>query len=141
MSIEEIEARRAARKEGIAKARREQYEKDIVEVDKLEVEHGDDRVSVLETSSFVAGLPTVVVVKTPQDEYFRRYRQKARRARKQNGNVDTVAMGDAADELAECCVVYPDDKEVYTRMKKEWPSIHDNAIKEAIRLGEAKEKD
>jgi hypothetical protein len=141
MSIEEIEVRRAARKEGIAKARREQYEKDIVEVDKLEVEFGDDRVSVLETSSFVQGLPTVVVVKTPAEDYFKRYRHKARKARKQNGTVDTLAMGDAADELAECCIVYPADKETYARMKTEWPSIHDNAIAEAVRLGEAKGKD
>jgi len=140
MGIEEIEVRRAARKEGIAKARAEQYEKDLLEVDKLEVEYGDDRVGVLETSSFVAGLPTVVVVKTPAEEYFKRYRQKVRRARKQNGNLDTEAMGAAADELAECCVVYP-DKDTYARMKKEWPSFHDNVTKEAVRLGEAKEKD
>jgi len=140
MSIEEIEARRAARKEGIAKARAEQYEKDLEQVDKLEMEHGDDRVAVLETSSFVAGLPTVVVVKTPGEEYFKRYRSKVRRARKQSGAVDTEGVGAAADELAECTVIYP-EKETYARMKKEWPSIHDNVIREAIRLGEAKEKD
>jgi hypothetical protein len=139
--VEEIEKRRAERKAGIAKAREEQYAKDIVEIDKLEIEYGDDRVAVLETSSFVKGLPTAVVVKTPEEDYFKRYRHKARKARKPNGNVDTIAMGDAADELADCCVVYPADKETYARMRTEWPSIHDNAIKEAIRLGEAKEKD
>jgi hypothetical protein len=140
MSVEEIEKRRADRKAAIAKARAAQYEKDLVEVDKLEVEHGDDRVSVLETPSFVAGLPTLVVLKTPGEDYFKRYRGKVRRARKPNGQVDTVAIGDAADELAECCIVYP-DRETYQRMKAEWPSIHDNVITEANRLGEAKGKD
>jgi hypothetical protein len=140
MGVEEIEKRRAERKEAIAKARAEQYEKDLVEVDKLEVEYGDDRVSVLETSSFVSGLPTVVVVKTPAEDYFKRYRHKARKARKQSGALDTEAMGAAADELAECCVLYP-DKDTYARMKTEWPSFHDNVTAEAIRLGEAKGKD
>lgn len=141
MSIEEIEQRRAARKEGIAKARAEQYEKDLVEVDKLEVEYGDDRVSVLETSSFVSGLPTVVVVKTPVEDYFKRYRHKVRKARRRDGAADTEAVGAAADELAECCIIYPADRDLYARMKAEWPSIHDNVIAEAIRLGEAKGKD
>lgn len=140
MGIEEIEARRAARKEGIAKARAEQYEKDLVEVDKLEAEHGDDRLGVLEMSSFVAGLPTVVVVKHPSEEYVKRYRTKVRRARKQNGVVDGEAIGAAADELGECSVLYP-DKETYARMKPEWPGVHDSVNMEAIRLIEVKGKD
>lgn len=140
MSVEEIEKRRAERREAIAKARAAQYEKDLEQVDKLEAEHGDDRVEVLETSSFVSGLPTLVVVKTPEEDYYKRYRDKVRRARKASGTADTVAIGAAQDELGLVCVVYP-DRETYERMRKEWPSIHDNVGIAANKLGEAKGKE
>lgn len=140
MSIEAIEQRRAERRTAIAKARLEQYEKDLEQVDKLEVEHGDDRLGILEMSSFVAELPTLVVVKHPSEEYVRRYRAKVRKARKQSGAVDGEAIGAAADELGECSVIYP-DKETYARMKREWPGIHDSVNMEAMRLIEVKGKD
>lgn len=135
MSIEEIEARRAARKEAITRARDEQYEKDLAEVDKLEVEHGDDRVGVLKMPSYVSGLPTLVVVRTPGYDYFKRFRQRVR-----NAGQNTVAIGSAKDELASTCVAYP-DKETYARMCEAWPSIHDNVGLEAIRLGQAEGKE
>jgi hypothetical protein len=134
MSIEEIEAKRAARKEAIAKARDEQYEKDLVEVDRLEIEHGDDRVGVLKVPSFVSGLPTLVVVKTPDASKFNRFRTRVRKAAQ-----NTEAIGAAKDELASSCLAYPDEA-TYTRMKDAWPSIHDNVGLEAIRLGEAEGK-
>jgi hypothetical protein len=134
--IAEIEARRAERQSTTAKAREEQYAKDLVHVDELEIEHGDDRVAVLKTSSFVAGLPTVVVVKTPAPSEFKRYRQMVRKA----GLQKLEAVGAARDMLAAECVAYP-DKETYERMKEAWPSIHDNVGGEAVRLGEAEGKD
>jgi len=81
--------------------------------------------------SFVAGLPTVVVVRTPEPSKFERFRQMVRKA---NGAAE--AQGAAKDLLAASCIVYPDD-DTYKRMREAWPSIHDNAGMEAIRLGEA----
>jgi len=134
MSIEEIEERRAKRKEAIEKARGAQYEKDLEEVDKLEIEHGDDRVGVLKMPSFVTGLPTLVVVKTPAAAQFNRFRTRVRKAAQ-----NTEAIGAAKDELAQSCLAYP-DAATYERMREAWPSIHDNVGLEAIRLGEAEGK-
>ena len=134
-TIDEIEERRAARKKAIAKARDEQYAKDLEQVDKLEEELGDDRVGMLKMPSFVAGLPTLVVVKTPSSAIFNRFRQMVRKAGQK-----TVEIGAAKDLMAASCVAYP-DTETYGRMKEEWPSIHDNVGIEAIRLGESEGKD
>jgi len=129
-----IEARRTERKAAIAKARAEQWAKDLVRVDALEQELGDDRVHVLKMPSFVAGLPTVVVVKTPSKPHFERFRQMVRKSKG-----DSIAIGTAQEMLGETCVAYP-EKEVYERMRAEWPAIHDNVGLEAIRLGEAEGK-
>lgn len=133
--IAEIEARRAARKVATAKARAEQYALDLVEVDKLELEHGDDRVRVLTAPSFVTGLPTLAVVKTPDGPVFNRFRQMVRKAGQK-----TEAIGAAKDLLAASCVAYP-DADLYGRMKESWPSIHDNVGIAAIELGEMGGKD
>lgn len=135
MNIEEIEERRRVRKEARVLAREEQYAKDLEQVDKLEEELGDDRVAVLETASYVAGLPVVVVVKTPSAAIFNRFRQMVRKA-----NKSMEAMGAAQELLADSCIAYP-DADTYKRMKEEWPSIHDSVGVEAIRLGEAKGKE
>ncbi len=132
--IAEIEARRAARKDVTAKAREEQYAKDIVRVDELELEHGDDRVAVLKMPSFVPGLPTLVVVRTPEPAKFNRFRQMIRKA-----NQNAEMTGAAKDLLAASCVLYPDE-ETYGRMRESWPSIHDSVGVEAIRLGESEGK-
>jgi hypothetical protein len=132
--IAEIEARRAERKATTATARAAQYRKDIEKVDELEVEHGDDRIAVLKMPSFVPDLPTLVVIRTPASNVFNRFRQMVRKA-----NSNTEAIGAAKDLLAASCVLYPDEA-TYTRMREAWPSIHDNAGVEAIRLGESEGK-
>jgi hypothetical protein len=133
-TIAEIEARRATRKAETETARDEQYVKDVAIVDKLEEEHGCDRVAVLKTPSFVTGLPTVVVVRTPEKSKFNRFRDMVRKA-----NQSQEAIGAAKDLLAASCILYP-EPEVYERMKESWPSIHDSAGVEAIRLGETEGK-
>lgn len=133
--IEALEAKRAARRDGVAKARQEQYAKDLEQIDALEEQHGPDRVTVLEMPSFMPGLPTVVVVKTPEPNVFTRFRQMVRKASK-----DVEAMGNAKDLLAASCIAYP-DADTYARMKTAWPSIHDNAGLAAIQLGESEGKE
>jgi hypothetical protein len=129
-----IEARRAERKAGIAKARAEQYGRDVVQVDRLEQELGDDRVAVLKTPSFVAGLPTVIVVKTPTKAQFARFRSQVQKSKS-----NSEAIGAAQQLLGDSCVIYP-EREIYDRMLGEWPALQDNAGLEAIRLGEAEGK-
>lgn len=133
--IAEIEARRAERKAATKKERDAQYLIDLQRVEALELEHGNDRIEVLAMPSFTPGLPTVVVVRTPEPSKFERFRQMVRKAGK-----SAEAIGAAKDLLASSCIVYPDD-ETYGRMREAWPSIHDNAGVEAIRLGESVGKD
>jgi hypothetical protein len=133
-TISDIEARRAARKASLAEAREAQLSKDLARVDELETEHGDDRVVVLGMPSFVAGLPTLVVVGSPSPSVFNRFRQMVRKAAQ-----NTEATGAAKDLLAASCVLYP-DKETYERMREAWPSIHDNVGVEAIKRVEAEGK-
>ncbi len=132
--IAEIETRRALRREETAKARATQYEKDLEALDALEVEHGEDRISALKTPSYVAGLPTIVVVKTPGSAFMNRYRTMVRKSKG-----DHEQWGIAKDLLADTCVIYP-DKESYTKMREAWSGIHDDVGVEAIRLGEASGK-
>lgn len=132
--IQEIEERRAKRKEATAKARDEQYAKDLEQIDRIEQELGDDRVTVLEMPSFVAGLPTVVVVKTPSKGVVDRFRQMVRKAGK-----NAEALGAAADLLYPESIVYP-DKDIFARMVAEWPSIQDDVTVAAVRHAEARGK-
>lgn len=132
--IAEVEARRADRRAALAKVKDEQYVKDLQEADRLEEEYGPDRVAVLKMPSFVAGLPTLVVVKTPLPDVLKRFRTQVRK-NATNGE----AIGGAKDLLAASCVLYPDEL-TYARMKEAWPSIHDNVGIEAIRMGEAEGK-
>jgi hypothetical protein len=133
-AIAAIEARRAERQASTQKARNAQYAIDVARVDELEEEHGAGRVRVLKTSSFVPNLPTLVVVKTPSELHFKRFRQQVRKA-----NGDTEEIGAAKDLLASVCLAYPDEV-TYARMKQSWPSIHDNVGQAAIQMGEAEGK-
>src|SRR5579872_4194296 len=81
--VEEIEARRAARKAESSKARDAQYEKDLEAFEALEIEHGDGCVARLSVRGFVPGLPTFAVVKSPGGtSFYKRYTDMVRRAQK-----------------------------------------------------------
>src|SRR4051812_21379879 len=128
--IAEIEKRREERKAATAEARAQQYAKDLEQIDSLEAQHGDDRVTVLKMPSFREGLPTVVVVTTPEAKIFKRYRQMVRKA-----GTNYERIGEARDMMAAECVGYP-DKDTYEKMKDAWPSVHDDVGNAAAKLGE-----
>lgn len=130
-AIAELEEKRAGRKAATEKARKAQYALDLAKVDELEETHGSDRVRVLNTPSFVSGLPTLVVVKTPSELHFKRFRQICRKHAE-----EPEKIGEAKDQLASVCLGYPDG-ETYARMKQAWPSIHDSVGNAAIKMGEA----
>lgn len=139
-SIEDIEKRRADRRAARENAQKAQYAKDLARVDELEIEHGDDRVRILKMPSFVAELPTLVVVVTPESVVRKRYRQMVLKA-----GQNYPAIGAARDMLAASCVVYPDVKEedgktLYERMKESWPGIHDDVATTACELADAEGK-
>jgi hypothetical protein len=134
--IAEIEARRAGRRDATAKARTEQYAKDVEQIEKLETEHGEDRIKILEMASFMPGLPTVVVVRTPSEDEAKRFRQMIRRS----GGKASEQIGAAQDLLAATCIAFP-DADTYARMKAAWPAVQDDAGLAAIHLMQSKGKD
>lgn len=134
--IAAIEARREERKAAIEHARAEQYVKDLEAVDRLEEEHGPDRLRVLKLPSFVAGLPTVVVVRTPTSAEMKRHRQMTRKNMTVGQHHNFEGIGAALDQLGASCVIYPDEV-TFARMKEQWPGLHDDVGVAANRLGEA----
>lgn len=133
MSIEAIQAKRAARKAEAAKAREEQYEKDLVALDALEMELGDDRVRALEMPAHIAGLPVMVVVSCPSKDYYKKFQDMVRRAK---GDLSKTAP--ASEQLADVCIAYP-AKDVYAQLRAEFPGIHDQVANAAADLARAKD--
>jgi hypothetical protein len=125
MSLAEKEATRAARKALLKEQYEAQREKDIEQLDALETEHGDSNVAY-EDFAFIPGLPTLAVVRCPSEPELKRFRYKVKPVK---GEVDAMQAIDASEELATCCIIYP-DKDTYARMKAAKPGIH-------VRLGTA----
>lgn len=108
MSLEKIKARRAERKNALAKLRAEQYEKDLEELDKLEELHGHDAVLSVELIKWSPGATTMIVVKLPKtsEQVYKRFQHQANAK-----NPSASHKVDASDMLARSCAVYPHPKE------------------------------
>lgn len=101
--LEEIEARRAARKSQSAKDAEVEKCVDLEAIDALETEHGDSNIKVIHVP-YSAGLPTCVAVRTPKPIEAKRYRDRVKPRPDSKAAPDYVA---AAEELADICLVYP----------------------------------
>ena len=135
--VEEIEARRAARKAESSKARDAQYEKDLEAFEALEIEHGDGCVARLSVRGFVPGLPTFAVVKSPGGtSFYKRYTDMVRRAQK-----NTQAIGAAQDMLADSCLVYPADEATRAAMFDAFPGLRITAAIRALKFVELEEEE
>ena len=133
-TIEEIEQRRAARKAGVSAARDAQYLIDLEALDALEEEHGDGKVAQLNLPNFTPGLPTMIVVRTPEPRYYKRFEDMVRKAK------DADATGRASDMLADCCVVYP-DAATYVRVREAYPAVRGPIGHAAVTLAQARAAD
>lgn len=128
--IEEIEARRAARREAEEKAKAAQYESDLEELEKAEAAYGCSSVAFLKVD-FVPGLPTMVVIRRPDAEYVKRFNQKAMAA-----SGKPHLGGAAIEELADSCVVYP-KPDVYQKMCETFGSLKLSVGARAVKMNEA----
>lgn len=123
-----IEARRAARREAAAAAREAQFVKDMEALDALEEQHGPNQVKALHAKSYVAGLPTFIVVKSPGGtSYYKRFADQVRAAKNHKG-----AEAAAQDMLARSSIVYPADEETLGRMLDAFPNMLNDAALAAI---------
>jgi hypothetical protein len=135
--IEEIEARRAARKAELEAAQNAQLEKDLEAFEALEIEHGANNVARLVVKAFTPGLPTFVVVRSPGGtSFYKRYVDMVRRAQK-----NTQAIGAAQDMLAESSIVYPSDEATRKAMFEQFPGVRVTAAVRALKFVELEEED
>ena len=134
--IEEIEKRRAARREASAAARDEQHATDLEAIDKLEEEHGDGVLARLNVDRFVPGQPTFIVMRTPTRAAYKRFQDQYAAATKGKGKVL-----DAHENLARTCWVYPADKAAQDAMLEVLPGIGHAISVHAQQLVEAQASD
>lgn len=135
MTVEEIQEQRAARKAELEKAKAEQFAIDLVALNDLEIEHGDDSVASLETERYVKGLPTMVVLRAPTAAEYKRF-------------VDTIARSKdnmearlkSQDLLARSVWVYP-AKEQQDEMFSKFPGLLLSIVVRAQQMVEAKAKE
>jgi len=99
-TLEQIQARRAARKAELAELELEQRAIDLAAIDALEVELGDGNVAVREVP-FAIGLPVLAAVRTPNGVEMKRYKDRLTR---EGAKADGIR---AAEEIASACLVYP----------------------------------
>lgn len=133
--VTEIEARRAERKAAAAKAREEQYAKDLEAIDAMEVETGED-ISTLNVKNHKPGLPTLVGVKPPSEAYYKRFAQMIRKA-----GQNLEARAHAQDLLAESCWVYPAEADTRKAMREAFPGVLVSIAVKAAELAELKGED
>jgi hypothetical protein len=134
--IEEIEARRAARKAEIATAREEQYALDLEALDGLEVEHGDGAIARLDVERFVSGHPTFIVMKAPSGIQYKRFCDQVAQATKKQ---DPKGRRDAENLLGASCWVYPAEEEKRKAMLDAFPGLLLSIAIKAAQLVEARE--
>lgn len=129
--LEALEKKRADRKKSSAKAREDQYLIDLTALDKFEEDLGDGCVSSLSTDAYVAGCPTMVILKAPSEQYYKRFVQQVRKA-----GANLEARGAAQDMLADSCWIYPAEKDDRAKMIAAFPGILTSVAVEAAKLAE-----
>ncbi len=122
-----IEERRAKRREATADARKVQYVVDLKALDALEEKHGEGQIKALHVPTFVVGLPTMVIVKSPAGtSFYKRFCDHVREAKGHQG-----AIAAAAEVLARACLVYPEDAGVQKAMIEAFPNMLNDAANAA----------
>jgi hypothetical protein len=133
-TIDDINARRAARKQALSELEAEQRLEDLTAVDALEIEHGDSNVSTVEIP-FTPGLPLILAARCPTKAEIKRYRDQVQ-GRK--GGEPNYALG--AETLGACCLVYP-DKETFEKVGAARPGACSALGLAALKLATAKADD
>ena len=134
-ALEEIQAKRAARQETLAKQADEQKAIDFQALDDAEIKYGDGNITFVELPFVESGTVTLVIARTPKPAEIARFR--ARVKPKRGG--DPVDATEASIELAAVCQVYP-ERERYDAIVEARPGITTLLAKLCVDLsaGEAK---
>lgn len=131
-TLEQIEAKREARKAQAETDRKAQLAIDLEAIDALECEYGDSNVATIEVT-YLPGLPVLVACRTPKSPEIKRYRDRV----KDKGNGKAGDQVAAAIELAAVCRIYP-PKEAYDLILEARPGIDTQLGVEALKLASGK---
>jgi len=127
LSFEERMARRDVRKAALKSAGEQRKQADMIKLDELEQEHGDDNVMPVWTS---AGL---VVIKRPKRIHATQFQQAVIKDGKPEGKAQRQV--DALERLARQSLLYP-DFETYDAMVTDYPGIASKVGGAAARFAE-----
>lgn len=125
-TFEERMVERDARKAAAAKAREDQKQRDMLVLDGLEQEHGDDNVMPVWTAG---GL---VVLSRPTAGSMKRWRE-AMWAEKVKPAERSAIKAKAAGDLAKTCIRFPPADE-YAALVDKYPGIPDAVGAEAVKF-------
>lgn len=117
--IEEIAARRKARKTALSSEQVNQEAVDLDALDAAEVKHGDNCVSAIRVPYVQAGRPTMLIVRVPKPLEMKKYRATVKPKKGQE-------MGDVvggAEDLGTVCMVYPESGEVRQDLLQSRPGL------------------
>jgi hypothetical protein len=131
--LDEIEAKRAARKAELQAQADEQRVTDIEALNDAEIQHGDTNVCSVDVP-FTPGLPTLCIGRLPSGIELKRYRASL----KVNGQqVDIAAANEAAAQLGRTVRVYP-DAETFAKMCEARPDLASQLGSRATKLAQGK---
>ncbi len=116
-TLEEVRAKIDEQRAKATAAKEEQQAIDAQALYDAGEEHGVDKIREVPLTSFLPGLPTLVVIRRPTKMEHKRFTDLT--AKK---GAETPEYMKAAEQLAGACVVYP-PKEVYEEMCAECPGI------------------
>ena len=116
-TLEEVRAKIEEQRAKATAAKEEQQVIDAQALFDAGEEHGVDKIREVPMTSYIPGLPTLVIIRRPtQIEHKRFTDQTAKKG------AETPEYIRAAEQLASACVIYP-PKEVYAEMYAECPGI------------------
>jgi len=133
--VEEIQARREAKREALEAQKEEQRAIDLEALEALEDEHGINNIVWMDLP-YTPGLVSLVAAKCPTPAYMKRYRDMCKT--KNEKHPDYIA---AAEMLAAVCRVYPPEQDDYKKVLDARPGVHVQLGVAAMKLGSGREQD
>lgn len=132
-ALEQVEARREARKDAARKAAENALAVDLEAIDAIEAQLGDTNVATVRVG-YTPGLPAACAVRCPLSKELKWFRDQVKT--KKDGRNREVEPDQAAacEALASKCLVYPTDAAVYARLCEARPGLAAQLGKEAVKL-------
>lgn len=132
-TIEEIEKKRAARRDAAGAASKEQELKDLEAIDALEEKSGEP-LHTMSTRRFAPGAAVKIAFRAPTSLEYKRYKDQVNRALSAS---NPKARVDAQEQLAACVLEYPaKDSEALKATLEAFPGLLISLAIEAAKVAE-----